>query len=432
MMNQAEKTAPSQKGIPLSLQIVIAVVLALIVGILLGAGNPNPEFKSLITNLEIPTNLVFKALTALAAPLVLLVLLDTLITKEISGKEGKNLVVFILQNATVGILIGFIVVTILNPGTWVNLNQTEPIVISHEKQDLWNIIRAFIDNLTPQALLKPLVENNFISLVFIALGFGFVLRGIKLEKKSQSKTSFQSLENIIKTLSEAIKRILKWVIALLPMAVFGVVAKTVAEQGFQPFISFGALIVAVLLALFLQACYYLVRIKLGSWLNPFDFVVKGSEALLFAFFTASSMLTMPVAYQVLVSKIGLRENNASLGIYLGANISKDAVALFQVMFTLFVSQILGQTFSPAQYLILFLLSFFCSISTAGIPGSAIVMMILVFNTVFTNSELAISYIALLLSIYWFLDMCGTAINVMGHMTLAILLEGKKHGDQSII
>lgn len=432
MMNQAEKTASSKKGIPFSLQIVIAVVLALIAGILLGAGNPNPEFKSLITNLEIPTNLVFKALTALAAPLVLLVLLDTLITKEISGKEGKNLVVFILQNATVGILIGFTVVTILSPGTWVNFNQPPPIGISHEEQDLWNIIREFINNLTPDALLKPLVENNFISLVLIALGFGFVLRGIKLEQQSQSKTSFQSLEKIIKALSEAIQRILKWVIALLPIAVFGVVAKTVAEQGFKPFISFGALIIAVLLALFLQACYYLVRIKFGSWVNPFDFLRQGSEAFLFAFSTASSMLTMPTAYQVLVSKIGLTEKNASLGIYLGANISKDAVALFQVMLTLFVSQILGQSFSPAQYLILFLLSFFCSISTAGIPGSAIVMMILVFNTVFTNSDSAISYIALLLSIYWFLDMCGTAINVMGHMTLAILLEGKKQGDESII
>ncbi|MBE9216002.1 dicarboxylate/amino acid:cation symporter [Plectonema cf. radiosum LEGE 06105] len=431
-MNQTEKPASSQKGIPFSLQIVIAVVLALIVGILLGAGNPNPEFKSLITNLEIPTNLVFKALTALAAPLVLLVLLDTLISKEISGREGRNLVVFILQNATVGILIGFLVVSILSPGTWVNLNQTQSIGISHEKQDLWNIIREFLDSLTPEALLKPLVENNFISLVLIALGFGFVLRGIKLEQQSQSKRSFQSLEKIIKTLSEAIQRILKWVIALLPIAVFGVVAKTVSEQGFKPFISFGALIIAVLLALFLQACYYLVRIKFGSWVNPFDFLRQGSEALLFAFVTASSMLTMPTAYQVLVSKIGLREKNASLGIYLGANISKDAVPIFQVMFTLFVSQILGQSFSPAQYLILFLLSFFCSISTAGIPGSAIVMMILVFNTVFTNSELAISYIALLLSIYWFLDMCGTAINVMGHMTLAILLEGKKQSDESTI
>ncbi len=428
MINQAEKTAPAKKGIPLSLQIVIALILALVVGILLGAGKPNPELVPFIDSLVIPTDLVFKALTALAAPLVFFVLLDTLISREISGKQGRNLVLFILQNTTVAIVIGFLVVSILSPGTWVNLNGTTSAPVAQQGGNLWQVLKDFLNSLTPEALLQPLVKNNFISLVLIALGFGFVLRGIKLEQESQGKTDFQSLEKIIKVLSETIERILKWVIALLPIAVFGIVAKTVAEQGFSPFISFGAFIVAVLLALFLQACYYLIRIKLGSWINPFDFLRQGSEALLQAFSTASSMLTMPIAFKVLVDKIGLKEESASLGIYLGANINKDASALYLTMSTLFVSQILGQSFSTGQYLILFFLSFFGSVCTTGIPGAGVIMMTLVFTTLNLPTE----YIALLLSIYWFIDMCGTVINVMGHMNLAILLDGKKQGNTSII
>lgn len=437
-MNQTEKTASPEseskkeswvKNIPWP--IIIGLVLGLVAGILLGAGNPKPELKPLIDNLEIPTNLVFQALKALAAPLVLLALLDTLISKEISGKQGRNLVLFILLNTIVAIIIGLVVVTILNPGSSVNLDGITNAARTEPARSLWEILREFFISLISGALLKALVENNFISLVLIGLGFGSILRGIRLEQESQDKTDSQSLEKIIKVLSEAIEGILKWVIALLPIAVFGIVAKTFAEKGFEPFISFSGLILAMLLALFLQACYYLVIIKLGSWVNPFDFLRKASKPLQLAFCTASSTTTMPIAEKALVKKIGLRKDSAALGVNLGGNISKNGVAIFQTMFALFVAQILGQSFSPGQYLILALLSIFSSICTVGVPGGGIIMTILVFNSVFTDSEVAINYIALVLSVYWFLDMCSTTINVMGYMTLATLLDGKEKGDELI-
>ena len=431
-MNNAEKTASPKKDIPLSLQIVIAVILALVVGILLGAGNPKPELIPLIDNLKIPTDLFFKALTALAAPLIFLLLLETLIKEKISGKQGKNLLYLILQNTAVAILIGFLIATILSPGTLVNLGQVTDPLEAGRKRDFWEIILHFIQHLTPEALLKPLVENNFISLVLIALGFGFVLRGIKIEQECLGNIDFQPVENIIKVLSKAIERILKWLITLLPIAVFGVVANTIATKGFAPFISFGPLIVAALLGFFLQVCYYLVRIKFQSSENPFDFLCKSSEPLTFAFSTASSALTMPIAWKTLVKEIGLKENSASLGVYLGGNISKDAVALFEVLFTLFVAQILGQSFTPPEYLIIFLLSIFASVCTIGVPGSSIAMMIFIFNIVFTNPTSAIIYIGLLLSIYWFLDMWATVINVMSYMTVSTLLDGKEKADELIV
>ena len=401
-MNQAETTPRFKKGIPFSFKIIIAVVLGLVVGISLGAGNSNSELKPLIDNLQIPTDLFFQVLTVIVVPQILLVLLYTLINNQISGKQGKKLVVLITQNTAVAILIGFLVVTILSPGTWVNLDGTSNVSVTEQSYSIWKFL-------------------FFILLVLIVLPFGFVLRRIKIEQECQGKTNIQSLEKIIKVLSKAIERILTWVIALLPVAVFGTVSKSVAEQGFMPFISFGALIVAVLLALFLQACYYLVRIKLESSVNPFDFLRKASEAFLFSFSSASSALTMPILWDILVNKIRLRENSASLGVYLGGNLSKDTFALFQTMFTLFVAQILGLSLNLEQYIILFLLSIVTSIVTIGIPSGGIVRIIFVFNTL----SLPVEYIGLLLSIYWFIDMCTTVINVMGYMTLAILLDGKE-------
>jgi Na+/H+-dicarboxylate symporter len=59
------------------------------------------------------------------------------------------------------------------------------------------------------------------------------------------------------------------------LAVFGIVTKTVALQCFAAFKALGAFIVSVLLALCLQACYYLLRVKFGSWVKPTDFLRGG-------------------------------------------------------------------------------------------------------------------------------------------------------------
>ena len=68
--------------------------------------------------------------------------------------------------------------------------------------------------------------------------------------------------------------------------------------------------VAVLIALLLQATYYLVRIRFASWVRPTDAVRGVRDALVMAFSTASSTATMPLTYDCLREKVGLRRWSA--------------------------------------------------------------------------------------------------------------------------
>lgn len=86
----------------------------------------------------------------------------------------------------------------------------------------------------PDAILQALFDNNVIHLI-VALAFGVVLRALKAEQVAHNKIDYVALEQVIGTLCEAVIRILSWVIALVPLAVFSIVAKTVALQGFAPF-----------------------------------------------------------------------------------------------------------------------------------------------------------------------------------------------------
>src|SRR5262249_41508521 len=150
--------------------------------------------------------------------------------------------------------------------------------------------------------------------------------------------------------------VLHWVIDLVPLGVFGIVASIVGVQGFKPFLSLGAFVVAVLVALALQACYYMLRIRFWSWVRPAQLLRGCRDALVMAFSTGSSTATMPVTYSCLRERVGLREQSASLGALVGSNFNNDGTALYEAMSALFISQMLGHSLNLVQQLLVVLTS----------------------------------------------------------------------------
>lgn len=405
---------------PLYVQIVIALIFAVILGIVLGAGNPSETSRAIAENLAIPCELILRALKALATPLILLAVFHSFLTTSIPGRSGRKLIYLLITNTLAAILIGLLVANILQPGNWGGLGGI-PNEGVNKSLDPWELLKDSI----PNSVLQPLVENNVIQLIVVALSFGIVLRALKSEQIAQGRTEYQPFEQVVTILFEAVIRVLKWVIALVPLAVFGIVTRTIAIKGFEPFKTLAAFVVAVLIALFLQACFYLTRVRLGSWVSPWRFLAGGSDAFFAAFSTASSTATMPITFRALIDKVGLRESSASLGALVGSNFNNDGTALYEAMSALFIAQVIGQHLSLDKQILVVLTSIFASVGAAGIPEAGLVTMTLVFSAV----GLPTQYIAILITVDWFLDRCRTAINVMGDMTVSCLLDGKepKHG-----
>jgi Na+/H+-dicarboxylate symporter len=418
--------------IPLYLQIVAALIVAIVIGTFLnaevghhfietifnrGKALSSVDFKSIVEHLVLPATLILKALRTLATPLIFLAIIHTFLTAEIPSRSGRKLSILLISNTLVAIGIGLLVANVLRPGAGGGIASNTSAKKEVVKQlDPWGLI----SDLIPDSVLKPLVDNNVISLIFVALAFGIVLRAIKSEQIDNNRTEYLAIEQIIGILFDAVIRILHWVIALVPLAVFGIVSKTIAIQGFAPFKVLGSFVFAVIVALLLQATYYLIRVRFGSWVSPLKFLQGGSDALTTAFSTASSTATMPITFNVLIEKVGLRESSASLGALVGSNFNNDGTALYEAMSALFISQVLGQNLSLVQQLMVMLTSIVASVGAAGIPEAGLVTMTLVFSSVGLPTE----YIAILITVDWFLDRCRTAINVMGDMTVSALVDGK--------
>jgi Na+/H+-dicarboxylate symporter len=391
--------------IPLYLRILVGLVLGVAVGLLLGA-TAQP--------LDWPAKLILRLLGALAPVLILVAVVRAIMTADIRGRLALRMLGLLLLNTIMAIGVGLVVANLLEPGVGASLSH--PTTGLQVKGD---IISQLLDNI-PDSLLRPFVENKVIGVVLIAVAFGIAAR--RLPDKQH-----ELAENLCEMGFSVILEMLHWVIALVPLAVFGKVASIVGVSGFRPFAALGWFVAAVLVALVLQSIYYLVRIRLGSWVRPWQLLVGTRDALVMAFSTASSTATMPVTYARLRERVGLREQSASLGALVGSNFNNDGTALYEAMAALFVAQLLGVHLSLMQQFMVVLTSVIASIGAAGIPEAGLVTMTLVFSAV----KLPTEYIALLLTVDWFLDRCRTTINVLGDMNVACLLEGKQKADETV-
>jgi Na+/H+-dicarboxylate symporter len=385
---------------PLYVRILGGFILGIILGMVLGK---QAHF------LEVPSKLVLRILGALAPPLVLLAVVQALVKAELPKGSAARLLGLLILNTCVAIFIGLFVANVVRPGSWSHIEPPE----KTPPKDVQTAFEQFLNNV-PVGILEPFTRSDrVLGVILIALALGIALR------KQDSETKQFAIKLVDMSLKVTIQ-ILHWVIEVIPLAVLGIVGFTVGMSGFGKFIALGWFVFAVLLALALQVAYYLIRIRFGSWVRPRDVLQGMRDALVMAFSTGSSTATMPLTYECLTQRVGVRERSASLGGLIGANFNNDGTALYEAMSALFVSQLLGLNLSLSQQLLVVLTSIVASVGAAGIPEAGLVTMTLVFNAV----GLPTHYIAILLAVDWFLDRCRTAVNVMGDVNVSCLLDGK--------
>ncbi len=390
-------------AIPLYLRILAGVVLGVAVGL---------AFGHRAEPLIVPSRLVLRMLTGLATPLVLFAVLHALMSAQFPHGSGWRLLKLLLLNTTVAILIGLTVANIIQPGHWTTL--PEPLVKQPERETK-AVIDQILENI-PGSLVEPFVENRVTSVIIIAVAFGLALRNLR----ALDAAKMGVVSDLIEAGFLALIKVLHWIIELIPLAVFGVVASIVGREGFGAFLGLGMFLISVLVALSLQLTYYLLRIRFGSWVKPFAALRGMRDALVMAFSTASSTITMPVTYACLREKVGVRDRSASMGALIGANFNNDGTALYQAMAALFIAQAIpGHELSMTQQIIVVVTAIIASIGATGIPEAGIVTLTLIFTAV----DLPIEYIPILLTVDWFLDRCRTMVNVIGDVNVSCLLDG---------
>jgi len=179
--------------------------------------------------------MILRVLGAIAPPLILAAVMRALIGAKVRGRLAGKMFFLLALNTVVAILIGLTVANAIQPGRHASLPAGEAPTLTG------NPLTQLLDNI-PASLMRPLVDNNVIGVIIIAVAFGIAARRLPAGRRQQVLDALEIGFDLILI-------VLHWVIALVPLAVFCKVAFVVGTEGFRPFLALGWFIVTVIVAL---------------------------------------------------------------------------------------------------------------------------------------------------------------------------------------
>jgi DAACS family dicarboxylate/amino acid:cation (Na+ or H+) symporter len=402
----AEEPESRPGGIPLYVWVLGAVVLAIPVGLYWGEG---------ATRLNLMPDLIIRAIKALAAPLVVLAILSAIVSNDIRGRQGTLMMVYYLINTLVAMGFGLLLTNLVRPGVGAELiDLASPPTPPPRKS-----VSQLLIELVPNSIGDAFAQNNLAQLVLLTLALAIGLVKIRNEQQARGEATYKVAVDLLNLGFELLMRVLLWVVALVPLAVFGVVASSVGQkEGIHVFESLIWLIVVVLAGLTCQVTWYLAIMAIFGRMSPLRFLAGALDVMASTFSTASTAATIPITLRALTGRLGVTRESSQLAACVGTNFNNDGTALYQASAVLFMAQASGFDLGPIDQLIIVLTTLVASVGAGGIPSGSFVTLPLIFAAVGLNPD----KIPVLLTIDWFLDRCRTTSNVLGDMTVAVLLD----------
>ncbi|CAD0186262.1 Na(+)/serine-threonine symporter [Ruegeria sp. THAF57] len=215
-----------------------------------------------------------------------------------------------------------------------------------------NILLKIVDN-----PVNALATANYIGILAWAVGLGLVFRHAS-----------DTTKNLMSDLDGAITKIVAAIIRLAPIGIFGIVASTIAETGFDTLVSYGQLLALLLgcmvfMALVVNPLIVFLRIRK----NPYPLVFTClKESGVTAFFMRSSAANIPVNMD-LCRRMDLDEETYSVTIPIGATINMAGAAITITVMTLATVHTMG---IQVDFISAVFLSIIASIAATGASGVA--------------------------------------------------------------
>ena len=391
-----------KKKMSLAMQIFIAMLLAIVMGLLLQGQS---DFAN---NFIKPFGTIFLNLVKfIVVPIVLFSIMCGIISmKDIRkvGSIGLKTVVFYLCTTAFAVTIG-----LLGGNLFKGLF---PVIATTDLTYEASASASFMDtlvNIFPSNFVKPMVDANMLQVIVMAvlLGFSIILVG---EKNAKVVAAFNDLNDIFMKCMELILK-------LSPIGVFCLLCPIIATNGAAIIGSLAMVLLTAYICYIVHAVVvYSLSVKAMGGMSPVKFFKGMLPAIIFAFSSASSVGTLPINLSC-TEKLGAKKEITSFVLPLGATINMDGTAIYQGVCAIFIAACYGIQLTLPQMLTIVLTATLASIGTAGVPGAGMVMLAMVLTSV----GLPVDGIALVAGVDRIFDMGRTTVNITGDAACAIVV-----------
>ncbi len=403
-----------QEKISLPTQVIIALVLGVIAGLLLYGQDDvanyikpfGDVFLNLIKMIIIP--IVFCSL-ALS--------ISNLGDSKKVGSYGWKAILYFEIITTIAIGLGLIIGNLFKPGSGLDPDKlpkgdiTKYQSSAHSAEQATTYGNHLIDTLVhivPTNLFESMAKGELLPIIFFAVFFGLGLAAIG--EKAEPVKGF--LNGTLEAVFWMINKILK----LAPIGVFAFICTTVMTFGASALIPLFKLLVVVVFAMVFFVIVVLGIVARMVGISIFSIMKILKSELLLAFSTSSSEAVLPIMMKKM-ERFGSPKDVTSFVIPIGYSFNLDGSALYQSIAALFVAQMYDIHLSLTEQLVLMATLMIASKGMAGVPGVSIVVLL----TTLTSMNITAQGLALIIGIDRLLDMVRTCVNVIGNALSTVVI-----------
>lgn len=404
-------------------RVLIAIILALAAG---GMTGSTAEIFG-VTFLQLYTligQLFLNALSLVVVPLVassIIIGMAKMGTDHSFGSLGLKTFFYFILTTSLAIAAGILFAYFVSPGSLQEPGAVSAAdgMIAQAGGGVFQKFEQIFLKVIPSNILQAASQGQMLGLILFCLLFGYFMTKIEANSSGVLISFWQGVFQVMMKITHLVMK-------LLPVGVFGLVAKAIATTGFEAIGSVAYFFGTVLLGL---AFYTLVILPLLlrfiAKVNPFAYLKALFPALATAFSTTSSAATLPVTIECVEKKAGVSNRITSFILPLGTAVNLSGSSLYVCIAVLFIAQSYGIHLSFPSLILVGLMTLLSSLGMAGIPSASMISVVVILQTL----GLPADGIGLIMSVERILDMFRTPVNVFGNSCCAILVasaEGEKN------
>jgi len=371
--------------------LVKRIIIGIIVGIILALIVPNGA-----SWISIFGSLFVGALKAVAPILVLFIVMHAIAVHK-SGK--KTNMKSILGLYAIGTLLAGTVAVVASFLFPITLTLTTGAEDLTPPEGIGEVIETLLFNLVANPI-DAVVNANYLGILMWAVVLGLAL-----------KKANQSTKDMLGNFSDAITKIVQWVINLAPLGIMGLVFDAIVTSGLSSLLDYGRLILILVgCMLFIALVVNPLIVFIYTRKNPYPIVLMVlRESGITAFFTRSSAANIPVNMK-LCEKLGLDEDTYAVSIPLGATINMAGAAVTIAVLTLATVNTLGIEVDFITALMLVVVAAVSAAGASGVAGGSLLLIPLACNLFGVPNDIAMQVVGVGFIIGVIQDSCETALN----------------------
>jgi len=266
-----------------------------------------------------------------------------------------------------------------------------------------------VSNLIPTTFFSPFLEQQVMGVLLLGILIGVAMRFIPDYDARHAIMSF------FKGAHALLMVITGWVITIIPIGLFGFITTTVVQlRSGQSIKGIGEYLLIVVLANLVQGFLILPLWLKYHGIRPFDSMRRMLPALSLAFFSKSSVGTLPVTMDTAEKNLGVRPEISRFVLPLCTSLNMNGCAAFIFATVIYLMQNHGIVVSLPMMALWVVIATVAAIGNAGVPMGCFFLS----ASLLASMNVPITLMGVILPFYSLIDMLETSLNVWSDTCVA--------------